>query len=170
MAIRNLAIALAFTISQGPLLDVAVPLIAIVAAAGALAVRSADWSDPVEFELESPFSIRNVVGFGAVFAIVLVAGSVAEQELGRIGFYAATAATGLVSSGGATTSAVILYRSGTIDAATATVGVLLATGASIVVKAILTGLGGDRTFARDVAIHAGLVLVVGAVATLAAVL
>lgn len=170
MALRNLAIVLAFTINQGLLLDVAVPLLAIVAVAGGLAVRSADWSEPVEFDLESPFSVRNVVGFGAVFAIVLVAGSAAEQELGQIGFYAATAATGFVSSGGATTSAVILYRSGTIGPATATVGVLLATAASIVVKALLTGVGGDRAFARAVSIRSALLLAVATAATLIVVL
>ncbi|WP_248516668.1 MgtC/SapB family protein [Salinarchaeum laminariae] len=170
MALRNLAIVLAFTINQGLLLDVAVPLLAIVAVAGGLAVRSADWSEPVEFDLESPFAVRNVVGFGAVFAIVLVAGSAAEQELGQIGFYAATAATGFVSSGGATTSAVILYRSGTIGPATATVGVLLATAASIVVKALLTGVGGDRAFARAVSIRSALLLAVATEATLIVVL
>ena len=170
MAIRNLAIALAFTIGRGLLVDVAVPLVTIVVAAGLLAARSAEWSEPVEFELESPFSVRNVVGFGAVFAVVLVAGSLAEQELGQLGFYAATAATGLVSSGGATTSAVILYRTGTIDASTATVGILLAAGASILVKVLLTALGGDRQFAREIATRAAFLLVVAAVGTLFVVL
>ncbi|AGN02157.1 MgtC/SapB transporter [Salinarchaeum sp. Harcht-Bsk1] len=170
MAIRNLAIALTFTIGRGLLVDVAVPLVAIVLAAGLLAARSAEWSEPVEFDLESPFSVRNVVGFGAVFAVVLVAGSIAEQELGQLGFYAATAATGFVSSGGAATSAVILYRSGTIDASTATIGILLASGASIVVKVGLTALGGDHRFAREVAIRSAILLVVAAVATLFVVL
>ena len=166
MALRNLAIAMAFTVGRGLLVSVVLPLAAIVVAATVIAATTADWSEPLPFEVDSPFSLRNVVGFGVVFAVVLLAGSVAESELGAAGFYAAAAATGLVSSGGATTSAVILYRSGTIDGPTAAVAILLATAASIVVKALLTSASGDRAFARQVAVRCGLLLAVAAVATL----
>lgn len=164
MALRNVGIAVAFTLSTDPLTVVAVPLGTVVVGAIVVAALTADWSEPIEMPLESPFRLRNVLGFGAVFAIVLVAGAFAEAELGRLGFFAAATATGLVSSGGATTSAVILYRTDAIDGGTATVAILLATAASIGVKAILTALGPDRRFAKRVGYPSLALLVLAAIA------
>jgi uncharacterized membrane protein (DUF4010 family) len=168
-AIRNLAIAIVFTINhvRGALLTVAVPLGAVAVGAIATAALTADWSEGVDLSLDSPFKLRNVLGFGLVFSIVLVAGAFAEVSFGTLGFFAATAATGLVSSGGATTSAVVLYRSQEIDGGTATIGILLATATSIGVKAILTAFGPNKTFARRVAIPCFVLLLgAGAVALL----
>jgi uncharacterized membrane protein (DUF4010 family) len=164
-AIRNIGIAIAFTIGLGPgrntLLTVAAPLGAVAVGAVIIAALTADWSEGVELSLESPFRMRNVLGFGLVFAIVLVAGAFAEVRFGTAGFYAATAATGLVSSGGATTSAVVLYRTEEINAGEATIAILLATATSIGVKAVLTSFGPNRQFAKQVAIPC-LVLLLGA--------
>jgi uncharacterized membrane protein (DUF4010 family) len=162
-AIRNIAIAIAFTVghSKGTLLTVAAPLGTVAVGAIIIAALTADWSEGVELSLESPFRMRNVLGFGLVFSIVLVAGALAEVRFGTAGFYAATAATGLVSSGGATTSAVVLYRTEEIDGGVATIAILLATATSIGVKAALTAFGPNRGFAKQVAIPC-LVLLVGA--------
>jgi len=153
-AIRNLTIAIAFTLNhaRGALVTVAAPLGAVAVGAIGIAALTADWSEGVDLSLESPFKLRNVLGFGLVFSIVLLAGAFAEMSLGRLGFFAATAATGLVSSGGATTSAVVLYRSEEIDGGTATIAILLATATSIGVKAALTAFGPNKTFAKRVAI------------------
>ena len=151
MAVRNLVIAVAFTLPDQPLLQTAVPLGAVVVGAVAIAAATADWSASFDLELESPFSMHYVLGFGGVFLFIVLAGAVAQAEFGSSGLYVAAALSGLVSSAGATTSAVVLYRAGTIPAAVATTAILLATIASIGVKAALTLGVSDRAFVGKVA-------------------
>jgi uncharacterized membrane protein (DUF4010 family) len=67
-----------------------------------------------------------------------------------------------VFSAGATTSAVLLFRAGTIDANTA----VLATASSIRVKSVLTWMAPNREFAGKVATYStGLLAVAGLAAT-----
>ena len=168
MALRNLGIALVFTIGGGGVLYGAlVPLGALILGSFAIAAYVADWSEEVEMSLEDPFSLRNALGFGVVFLAVLIAGSLAEIHLGRLGFYATAVATGLVSSAGATASAVMLYRVGDLDGGAAVVAILLATASSVLVKVLLAGLGPDRRFAYQVAGWSGLLLVGAGAATAA---
>jgi uncharacterized membrane protein (DUF4010 family) len=161
MAARNLAIVVAFTLSTGLLLDAAVPLLAVVLGSVAVAAATADWGERVEVPLDSPFSLRNALGFGAIFAAVILAGGLAEAGFGALGFYVTAALTGLVSSAGATSSAVLLYRTGSLDGDTAALAVLLATASSVVVKAALTAAGPDRRFAVQVTLWSGALLAVG---------
>jgi len=165
MALRNMVIALAFT-AGAPLVGVVVPLGAIVLASVAVAAVTADWSATVEMDLESPFSLRNALGFGAVFLVIVLAGGFAEAGFGDAGLYVTGALSGLVSSAGATTSAVVLYRQGAIAARTAVVTVMLATVTSIGVKAALVAGAPERTFARRVAAWSLVLLVVAALPTL----
>ncbi|WIV67406.1 MgtC/SapB family protein [Natrialbaceae archaeon AArc-T1-2] len=167
MAARNLAIAVAFTIGTGnsPLFEAVVPLGAVIVLAFVIAAVTADWRESAAMELESPFSMKNALGFGAVFLVVLVFGSLAETWFGTLGFYATAVASGLVSSAGATTSAVVLYRGGQLGSAEATIAILLATVASIVVKAVLATTSTNADFRRQVAIYSAALLVGGAVAS-----
>jgi uncharacterized membrane protein (DUF4010 family) len=152
MALRNLAIAIAFTVQRGILFEAVVPLGAVIVGSFAVAAYTADWSEEVDIDLDSPFSLRNALVFGAIFLVVLVAGTVARAEFGSAGLYVTSALSGLVSSAGATTTAVVLYRGGAIGADEATIAVLLATAASIVVKAGLTLASPNRGFAYRVAV------------------
>jgi uncharacterized membrane protein (DUF4010 family) len=169
MAVRNLAIAVAFTVDD-PLYGVILPLGAVVIASVAIAAFIADWSEEVEMELESPFSLRNALGFGAIFLLIVVAGALAEAYLGTAGFYATAALSGLVSSAGAATSAVVLYRTGGLEHDVAVVAILLATASSIVVKALLAATSSDKPFTRQVALWSGVLLVVTALSTAMVVL
>ncbi|MFB6309516.1 MAG: MgtC/SapB family protein [Haloarculaceae archaeon] len=163
MALRNLVIAIAFTVQRGVLIEAIVPLGAVIAGSVGVAAYTADWSDTVEMRLDSPFSLRNALVFGAIFLLVVVVGGIAQVQFGSVGLYAASALTGLVSSAGATTSAVLLYRGGAIGAGTATIAILAATASSIVVKAALTVASPNRQFAYRVAVWS-LALLVGSVA------
>ena len=158
MALRNLAIVLAFTLPN-VLVGALVPLAVVVVGSVAVAAVTADWDTPVEMDLDSPFSLRNVLAFGAMFAVVVLAGGVAQSELGAVGFYVTAVISGLVSSAGATASAVSLYRTGSLAGETAVVAVLLATASSIVVKAALTVVGPSRRFATRVALWSAVLLV-----------
>ncbi|QLG61584.1 MgtC/SapB family protein [Halorarum salinum] len=166
MAVRNLAIAVAFTVGHdGPVLTgVFVPLGVLVLGSFIVAGVTADWNQHVDVDIESPFSLRNALAFGVVFLLILAASSVAQTEFGTAGLYVTALVSGLVSSAGATTSAVLLYRAGTIGENTAVVAVLLATAASIVVKAGLAAAG-PRGFTRRVAGWSAALLVVAAGAT-----
>ncbi|UTF52407.1 MgtC/SapB family protein [Natronosalvus rutilus] len=167
MAVRNLAIAVAFTAGSAvaPLFQAVVPLGTVIVLAFVIAFLMADWSESTEMDLENPFSLKNALAFGAVFFAVLVFGSLAETWFGTLGFYATAVASGLVSSAGATTSAVVLYRGGTLTAPEATIAILLATVSSIVVKALLAATSSDGEFKRKVAVSSGALLAGGAVAT-----
>lgn len=166
MAFRNLALALVFTFGAGgpPLLDAIVPLGVIVVGSILVAYVVADWSTNIEMELESPFSLKNALAFGSVFLFILAGSSIAEAQFGTSGLYASALASGLVSSAGVTTSAVLLFRGGTIGATEAVISILLATAASVVVKAALA-TGGPPAFARRVGLWSGVTLFVAGVAT-----
>ncbi|WP_135830163.1 MgtC/SapB family protein [Halorussus halobius] len=172
MAVRNLAIALAFTVGgDAPVLYGAVlPLGAVILGSVAIAAYTADWSEQVDIDLESPFSLRNALSFGAIFLLVIVAGAVAQQQFGSAGFYVTALLSGLVSSAGVTSSAVLLYIGGNLAHETAVFGILLATASSIAVKAALTLAAPDRSFAYRVTAWSGVLLAASAVAAVVATL
>ncbi len=169
MAVRNLAIAVAFTI-DAPLFGAILPLGAVTVGAVLIAAIIADWDEEIEMNLENPFSLRNALGFGAIFLLIVVSGAAAEAYLGTAGFYATAALSGLVSSAGAATSAVVLYRTGSLEHDVAVIAILLATASSIVVKAMLAAASPRRKFARQVALWTAVLLGVTGVATAAVLL
>ncbi|ELY84886.1 MgtC/SapB family protein [Natrialba taiwanensis] len=172
MATRNLAIAVGFTMGTETdvLVEAIVPLGAVILVAFVIAALTADWRESSAMDLESPFSLKNALAFGAVFLVVLVFGSLAETWFGTLGFYATAVASGFVSSAGATTSAVVLYRGGQLGPSEATIAILLATVSSIVVKAMLAATSPNTNFRNQVALYSGLLLVGGAAATAVVVL
>lgn len=161
MALRNLVIAVAFTLSAGVLLEAVLPLGAVILGSVLVAAYVADWSETVELDLENPFTMRYVLGFGALFLLIILAGGIAEARFGTAGLYATAVLGGLVSSAGATASAVVLYTNGTVGANAAVIAILLATASSILVKAGLTLAAPDREFATRVATWS-IALLVGA--------
>ncbi|MFB6082374.1 MAG: MgtC/SapB family protein [Halanaeroarchaeum sp.] len=164
MAMRNLVLVVVFTYPRVPLALVA-PLAVVILGGVAFGVREAESTADVELDMENPFSLRYALGFGAIFAVVLVIGTVLQQETGALGLLLTTFVSGFVSSAGATTSAVVLFRAGTIDTATVTEAVLLATAASVLVKAGLVATSQNRAFARGVVLRvAALLLGAGLVA------
>ncbi|GAB7017660.1 MgtC/SapB family protein [Halostagnicola bangensis] len=172
MAVRNLAIALAFTVGGGVdiLYEAIVPLGAVIVVAFIVAGVTANWRESTVMELESPFSMKNALAFGAVFLAVLVFGSLAEVWFGTLGFYVTAVASGLVSSAGATTSAVVLYRGGQLGPTEATIAILLATVSSIVVKALLAATSSNQQFKNQVATYSAVLLLGGALASVVLVI
>lgn len=166
MALRNLAIAIVFTISTTPLFRAAIPLGVVIVVSLVVAAWTADWTEQIAIDLESPFSTKNALAFGGMFLIVIVAGGLAEIQFGSAGLYATALLSGLVSSAGATTSAVVLYRAGTISADSATIAVLLATASSIGMKVALAATSSNRDFARRAALWSAIVLGAGGLAAL----
>ena len=172
MALRNLGIAIAFSFSiqKPPLYGVALPLGVVIVGSFVIAAFAADWREHVEIDLQNPFSLRNALGFGAIFLAVIVVGSLAQSQFGNVGFFVTAILSGLVSSAGVTASAVSLYRTGGLDQGTAIFGIMLATAASIGVKALLTAAGPSREFAYRVSIWSTALLGAAAIATVAVIL
>lgn len=159
MAFRNLVIAVAFTLSAGVLIEAVIPLGAVILGSVLVAGVSADWSEPIDIELTSPFTLRYALGFGALFLLIVVSGGFAQKAFGTAGLYLTALLAGLVSSAGATASAVVLYNNGSIGSTTAVIAVLLATASSIGVKAALTLLASDNDFTVRVAAWSAALLV-----------
>ncbi|WP_188878127.1 MgtC/SapB family protein [Halarchaeum grantii] len=168
MALRNLVIVVVFTLGYAdpPLVAVGVPLAVVVLGSVAVAYAVADWRTTVDVELSSPFSLRNALGFGAIFLLIVAGSGLASGAFGALGFYVTAVGSGLVSSAGVATSAVVLYRTGELAANEAAVAVMLATGASIVVKAGLAAASSNRAFARGVVTASAGLLVAAGVAVL----
>ncbi|WP_372909902.1 MgtC/SapB family protein [Salinigranum sp.] len=163
MAVRNLVITLAFSLPS-PLFAAVVPLGTFVLGAVLVALLTANRHESVELDFGSPFSLRNALGFGAVFLLILAAGTAAQTAFGTAGLYVSSFVSGLVSSAGATTTAVLLYRGGSVTGQSAVVAVLLATTASVLVKTALA-LAGPDSFTRAVAWWSVVLLVASGVAT-----
>nr|WP_256486767.1 MULTISPECIES: MgtC/SapB family protein [unclassified Haladaptatus] len=171
MALRNLVIALAFTIGtpHKTLYGAIIPLGTIIVGSIAIAAYTADWSQRMDIDLESPFSLRNALGFGAIFLLVVIGGAIAKSQFGQTGFYITALLSGLVSSAGVTASAVTLYSGGNVSQQTAVFGILLATASSIIVKAALTISAPNRSFARRIAVWSTVLLAGSGIAAIVAV-
>jgi uncharacterized membrane protein (DUF4010 family) len=167
MAARNLFIAIGFTLTadRPALFGAAAPLGTVIVGGVGLAVFTGEWRESTDMDLESPFSLRNALGFGAVFAVIVVAAAVADAQFGVAGLYLTAVLSGLVSSAGVTASAVSLYRTGAVGSTAAVYAILLATASSITVKAALTGIGPDRRFAKRVTVYSGVLLIAAGVLT-----
>lgn len=170
MALRNLAIVVGFTLSAAPLVDAVLPLGAVVVGSVLVAWWIADWSERVDLDLESPFTLRYALGFGGLFLIVILAGGLAQATLGAAGLILTAAAAGLVSSAGATTSVVLLYRAGSVGADTAVLAVLAATLTSIAVKVGLALTATERSFGLRVAGWSAAVVALAGISTVALLL
>lgn len=168
MALRNLIIVLVFANNRRPMLGLVALLGVIILGSIAVAGFTADWSQRIDLKLDSPFSLGNALIFGGLFAVVLIGSTIAKALFGNAGFLLAAALSGLVSSAGATTSAIVLYNGNGISANTAILGVMVATIASIGVKAALALAGPTRPFGYRVAAwSAGLATVATGIAIFA---
>ena len=114
--------------------------------------------------VSSPFSLTSALRFGAVFLALHIAGTLAQRSLGASGFYAVSAAGGLVSSASAVASAANLAASAALTPHVAATGAVLAVLASaFVTLPLVSRVGRDRRLTRRVtAMLASIVLLGGA--------
>ena len=132
MAVRNLAIIVAFVPESA--VSVGLPLGLIAIGGVGLAYYDSDWEGDLELDFDSPFSSANALKFGLLFLAVLVLTAGAQRIFGTAGFLITSFLSGVVSSGTTTTTAVTLTSTGQISPAVAAQGVLAGTLSSILVK------------------------------------
>jgi uncharacterized membrane protein (DUF4010 family) len=150
MVARNLAI-LAI-LATGVLGSVALPLGLMLLASVALSkigVRPEDHDGAPALKLESPFSLRSAIKFGLIFLGLQVVGSVAQEWLGEVGFYAVSIVGGIVSSASAVASAAALAEQGRLTPLVAGTGAVLASLASAVINLPLVArVSGEPSLTR----------------------
>lgn len=87
--------------------------------------------------MQSPFALKSALKFGLLFLALQVVGTVAQQLIGRAGFYTVSFVGGLVSSASAVASAAMLAAQGKLTPTVAGIGAVLATVASAVINFVL---------------------------------
>lgn len=112
--------------------------------------------------LQSPFSLTAALKFGIIFLALRIAGTLAQRMLGTAGFYAVSAAGGVVSSASAVAAAANLAASDTLPAHIAGIGALVASLVSALVNLpVVARLAGDRMLAQRLAWVLGGIVVLG---------
>jgi uncharacterized membrane protein (DUF4010 family) len=112
--------------------------------------------------MQSPFSLTAALKFGIIFLVLQVTGTLAQRALGTAGFYAVSAAGGIVSSASAVAAAASLAAQHTLSPRVAGIGALVASLMSAGVNLpVVARLGGDRALTRRLALALGGVLVLG---------
>ncbi len=117
---------------------------------------------PPEIRLESPFSLRSALAFGAMFAVITMIGGIAQQFAGDLGFYAVSFAGGIISSSSTAATAANLVALGTIDPLVAGSGVVLSSFASaLTILPVVWRSSGSIEMTRRVAWGVLCVILVG---------
>jgi len=134
MFARNLIILALFAPSavlyaSGPLIAMAIVSLIFVLRARAQAGEPAG-----EIHLESPVSLRRVLGFAALFLLIQIVSSLGERYLGKLGYLGISAIGGLVSSASTSAAAANMVSNGQMQPVLAGEGVVLASVASALIN------------------------------------
>jgi len=94
-------------------------------------------------EVSNPTNLHVALGFGIIYAIILVGSAWLSDRAGSEGLYVLALASGPVDVDAITLSGLRLFNSGNIDAHVVATAVALAYGASIVFKLGVVGVAGS---------------------------
>lgn len=132
MFVRNIAILALFAPAVTPYAAPPLALLAAVMLAWAWFGGARAPAAPPELRMTSPVSLSRVLGFGVLFLVLTVAGTLAQRYLGGVGFLVLSVVGGMVSSASTTASAAALAAGGKITVDAAARAVVLASVASTV--------------------------------------
>lgn len=137
-----------------PVLQAVLPTMVGGALAGGvwvlLALRQRTRSADGAIELSNPGELRAALGFGMVYALVLLVVAVVQARLGDSGVYAAAAVAGLTDVDAISLSALDLFRRDQIGVGTAANVLLIAVVANLVLKGVMVSAIAGRALARPV--------------------
>jgi uncharacterized membrane protein (DUF4010 family) len=103
-----------------------------------------------ELEMKNPTELRAALGFGSLYALVLLASAWLSDIAGHAGLYAVALASGLTDVDAITLSSLRLRASGSLDVEQTATAICLAIGANIAFKSILATSIGGRDLARRI--------------------
>ncbi|MES1160946.1 MAG: DUF4010 domain-containing protein, partial [Bacteroidota bacterium] len=165
MFARNLLLVLLF--SPSSLASVLSPLAAMsMVAAGWLWVdhrkQSAIGERPLTLKLDSPISLKKVLGFGFLFVLIAIGGTLLTRFFGNYGMMATGLFGGLVSSASTTAAAATMASHGKISESVAgSVAVISSLSSAAVNLPIIWKTVKDKTLVRRLTIETITVLAVG---------
>jgi uncharacterized membrane protein (DUF4010 family) len=99
-------------------------------------------------ELGNPANLRVALGFGALYAFILLGSAWLSELAGNLGLYAIAAASGFVDVDAITLSSLNLLHGGSVSVAVATTVVGIAFASNVVVKLALVLFLGGRDLAK----------------------
>lgn len=103
-----------------------------------------------EMEMKNPTEIHAALGFGALYALVLLAAAWLSDIAGQAGMYAVALASGLTDVDAITLSSLRLHGTGALAAEQAATAICLAVAANIFFKAVLAASIGGRELIRGI--------------------
>ena len=127
-------------------------------------------SEPESVTLSNPLKLSTAVGFGLIFAVVLVAVRAANEFFGSTGVFIASALTGLTDVDSITLSVSELALSGDLGEGVAVVAIILAMLVNTLVKGVAAWTLGSKPLRRVIAGAFGLVILIGVVTMVAGLL
>lgn len=125
-----------------------------------------DTSEQTSDVLELPFSLTVALKYGLLFLALTIASSLTLSFLGEAGFYAVSFIGGLLSSASAVASSAAMIAQQTVDPWQGSIGVLLASLASVVVNQPFILRARNRQLTRQVNIAMSMVAGSGVVGML----
>ena len=121
---------------------------------------------PAGERLRNPFSLRQAIVFGAIYAVILLGVRAAQEYLGGGGVFLA-AALGAIADVDAVTIAFTQLGAGESHWAVGAAAIMTAAVVNTVVKLGIGWVRGSTVFRRDLLVGLGLMAALGAAATLA---
>lgn len=135
--------------------------LALAATAAAIAYR-ADGDAGAMPAHGNPSELKAALGFGAIYALVLLAVAAAKEHLGPSGLYGVAALSGLTDMDAITLSTSQMVANGQLAPRLGARLILLASLANLVFKAGVVAFLGSRALGRRIAVAFGLVVLLGA--------
>jgi len=114
-----------------------------------------------DVKLELPFSVWVALKYGLLFLILHVVGLLAQHYFGQAGFYAVSFLGGLVSSASAVAAAASLAENGTLPAAVAASGAIVASLTSVLVNVPFIARAHNKPLMKKLVIAMACVAIVG---------
>lgn len=133
------------------------PLVAMLLLSLGLAMvcqrRVTAQSEPAS--VDSPAGLRTAIGFGLLYALVLLGVAFAKTYFGNSGLYTVAALSGLTDMDAITLSTMKLIEAGTLETSTGWRLILVAAIANLAFKGGMVAAMGSRNLARRVAVMFG---------------
>lgn len=121
---------------------------------------------PNHVELANPLRLQTAVGFGLMFALVLVGVRVANEYLGSAGVFAASLLAGIADVDSITLSISELALDGSLDLRVGGMAIVIASLVNTLVKAIMASTLGSPELRRMIWRAFGVIILTGIVASL----
>ena len=157
ITIANLTVLIRLAVIGSVVAPDALPRLLPVLAAGALCgllpvrwqSRAATGGSPANLpEMKNPTQLRVAMGFGLLYAVVLLGSAWLSQVWGSAGLYAMAAVSGMADVDAISLSSLQLFNTGKIDARTAVITIIVAYVSSVVFKLAITFAAGDSSLAK----------------------